>query len=93
MNVDTELMRTIANEINTYATTYQSMISAFYSKIANLANSSAWWGLSSKRYAELALLDNTNMLAVGDRIKSFSKYIKNAADDLDNTVNKAESEN
>ena len=93
MNADTDAMRIIANEINTYAITYQSMISTFYTKISNLANSSAWWGKSSKKYAELALLDKADMLAVGDKIKAFSKYIKNAADEFDSTVNKAESEN
>lgn len=93
MKANTEEMVKIANEINNYANTYQSMINSFYNKIANLANSNAWSGDSSKKYAELALLDKPGMLNVGDRLRSFSKYIKEMAVEFEGAVNKSESEN
>lgn len=87
MVANTDEMKRIASEINALATEYQTKISKMYSKFSNMPTGTGEWiGEKSEEYVGYVLQDKSDLMAVGDKIKSFAKVIEDDAVQLESTI-------
>lgn len=84
MKVDTVEMKSIAGEINQLAVQYQTKISQMYNKIAQMPTvTKEWTGNKAQEYVSYVMLDKTDMMIVGDRIKDFAREIIDTANRME----------
>ncbi|MBR6136830.1 MAG: hypothetical protein IKQ06_01590 [Bacilli bacterium] len=84
MKVDTVEMKSIAGEINQLAVQYQTKISQMYNKIAQMPTvTKEWTGNKAQEYVSYVMLDKTDMMIVGDRIKDFARDIIDTANRME----------
>ena len=84
MKVDTVEMKSIAGEINQLAVQYQTKISQIYNKIAQMPTvTKEWTGNKAQEYVSYVMLDKTDMMIVGDRIKDFARDIIDTANRME----------
>lgn len=84
MKVDTVEMKSIASEINQLAVQYQTKISQMYNKIAQMPTvTKEWTGNKAQEYVSYVMLDKTDMMIVGDRIKDFARDIIDTANRME----------
>ena len=89
MKANTNEMRRIANEINSLAVQYQTLISGLYTKFSEMPTTTKEWiGNKAQEYVSYVMLDKADMLSVGDKIKSFAKTINDDANLLDSNISK-----
>jgi hypothetical protein len=82
-------MRRLASEINSLATQYQKLISDLYNRFSNMPfTTGEWIGNQAEKYVNIVLLDKSDMMSVGDRIKDFSKVITDDANLLESSCSK-----
>lgn len=84
MRVDTTEMKSIANEINQLAVQYQTKISQMYNKFSQMPTvTKEWTGNKAQEYVSYVMLDKSDMMIVGDRIKDFARDIIDAANKME----------
>mgnify|MGYP002522107006 CR=1 FL=1 len=84
MRVDTTEMKSIASEINQLAVQYQTKISQMYNKFSQMPTvTKEWTGNRAQEYVSYVMLDKTDMMLVGDKIKDFSRAIVDAANKME----------
>lgn len=89
MKANTNEMRRIASEINSLAVQYQTLISGMYTKFSNMpVSTKEWVGNKASEYVNYVLLDKSDMLSVGDKIKSFARTIESDANLLETNSSK-----
>ena len=89
MIANTDEMKRIASEISSLAVDYQTKLSKLYSKFALMPNgTNEWVGNRAEEYVSYVLMDKTDFMAVGDRIKDYAKTIENDAIQLETTISK-----
>ena len=85
MLAKTKGMIEIANDINSLAVEYQTLISKMYAEIINLPTS-GWAGQTADLYIRTILSDKSDLMLVGDGIKQFSNMIVNNVNIIDQGV-------
>ncbi len=89
MKINTNEMHRIASEINALAVDYQALISDMYSRFSNMPSEThEWTGNQAKKFVGYVLLDKSDLMSVGDKIKGFSKIIKDDATLVEGRVSK-----
>jgi len=84
MRTDTSEMKSIANEINQLAVQYQTKISQIYNKFSQMPTvTKEWTGNRAQEYVGYVMLDKSDMMLVGDRIKDFARDIMDAANKME----------
>ncbi len=87
MLVRTKEMIQTAQDINSLIVEYQTLISNMYSRIGEMP-STCWSGTRANEYIQYVLLDKDNLMAVGDKLKSFTNTIINDANMYANAASK-----
>lgn len=89
MKANTDEMKNIASEINSLAVEYQTLITNLYNKFANMPTvTREWTGNKASEYVKYVMLDKSDLISIGSRIKDFSKIIINDANLIESNSEK-----
>ena len=88
VNVDTDKMREIGNNIISLSNEYTNVINELHNRLMNVSNTGEWSGVSADKFIEAKRLSKESYISLGRQLRRYGEVLVQSASDFEMSANR-----